>query len=154
MQFKQHSKFTAHPLLAEKHHQLLLHYAESIPTREMYTTIAKIEDVEHEELNGVTGVIAPAGGARPRRDDPPGHHHAEVHVTEASRRPPRGSYRKTPPKWHNKPATGNPHRPKHFPTKHEHARPTSENCHKCRRKNHFAKDCRASQYIKNMFREL
>ena len=37
---------------------------------------------------------------------------------------------------------------------HEQARPTSENCHKYRRKWHFVKDCRASHDFIDMFREL
>ena len=153
MRFKKHSQLMAHLLLAEKHHQLLLRNAESRPAREVHTTIA-IEDAEPKEPNGASGATAPVAGAGPQRDNPPVQHHAEVHVTEASRRPPRGSFRKIPPKWQNKPATGNPHKPRHFPPKHDHVRPTSDNCHKCGRKCHFAKDCRTSQYIVDMFREL
>ena len=144
----------AHLLLAEKHHQLFLYNAESQPAREVHTTIVKIEDAELEEPKGVTGATAPMAGAGPRWDYPSAQHHAEVHVAEASCRPPRCSFRKTPPKWYNKPTTGNPHRPTHFPPKYEQARPTSGNCHKYGRKGHFAKDCRASQYIIDMFREL
>ena len=150
MKFKKHSKLMSHLLLAEKHHQILLRNAKSRTAREVHTTIAKIEDVEPEEVNGTTGAFAPmpgmgrgagatcgsrAGpGAGPRRDNLPVHHHTKVHTTEASRRPPRGFFRKTLPQWYNKPAIGNPHIPRYFPPKQEQARTILGNCHKCGRK--------------------
>ena len=156
MKFKKHSKLMAYLLLAEKHHQLLLHNAETRPAREIHTTIAELEE-EREQPTGGHGAPAPkagggaepglgvGAGAGPRRDEHLDQHHAEIHVAEASRRPPRGSFRKTPTQWHNKPATGNPHRPRYFPPKHEQARPNAGNCHKCGRKGHFAKDCRPGE---------
>lgn len=32
-------------------------------------------------------------------------------------------------------------------------RPITDNCHKCGKKGHFAKDCRASQYLVEMYQE-
>ena len=61
----------SHLLLAEKHQQLLLNNTESQPAREVHTTTTQ-----------------PAATAEIK---------VEAHAAEASRRPPRGSYRKSQP---------------------------------------------------------
>ena len=68
MKFKKHANLMSHLLLAEKHQQLLLRNAESCPAREVHTTTTAV----------------PAVGV-------------EIYAAEASRRPPKGSYRKTYP---------------------------------------------------------
>jgi hypothetical protein len=71
MKFKKHSTLMAQLLLAEKHQQLLLKNAEARPAREVHNTSTQ-----------------PAANLDVK---------VEAHAAEASRRPPRGSYRKTHP---------------------------------------------------------
>lgn len=99
----------------------------------------------------------------------------EAHAEEASRRPPRGSYQKSHPSHQAKEtrAYGKSDAHKGYHKRDEHARrepprPQANqfkprnpkprqfhgNCHKCGRKGHFAKYCRAPPYIVNMYKEL
>ena len=71
MNFTKHSTLMSHLLLAEKHEQLLLKNAESRPVREVHTTTTQPVVATETKV--------------------------EAHAAEASRRPPRGSYRKTHP---------------------------------------------------------
>ena len=136
----------SHLRLAEKHQQLLLNNAESRPAREVHTTDAAVL---------VVGM--------------------ETYAAEASRGPSRGSYRKSYPSQmaREKGAYGKsdvhkgyhkrddntrrePPRPRsnQFKPRNFQPRQFQGNCHKCGRKGHFAKDCRAPSYITNMYREL
>ena len=63
----------SHLLLAEKHEQLLLKNVESQPAREDHTTTTKLAAAAATEIK------------------------VKAHAAEASRRPSRGSYRKTHP---------------------------------------------------------
>jgi hypothetical protein len=147
MKFKKHSTLMSHLLLAEKHQQLLLQNAESRPAREVHTTTTQ-----------------PAAQMDVK---------VEAHVAEASRRPPRGSFRKSYPSrparetraygrsdaprgqsnQHNGREPPRP-KPNQFKPRPHQSRPFQGNCHKCGRKGHFAKDCRAPPYITSMYREL
>ena len=75
----------------------------------------------------------------------------EVYATEALRRPPRG-YTKRP---HDKPKRyvpqGMPHKPKPH---HSSSKTEKGNCHKCGRKDHYAKECRASAYVIELYKEV
>lgn len=140
MKFTTHATLMSHLLLAEKHQQLLLKNAESRPAREVHSTVA-------------------AGPARQAAA-------VEAHAAEASRRPPRGSYRKSQPSHMAREMRAygkrdvhvrrdqprprpNPYKPRTYPPKQ-----IQGNCHKCGRKGHFAKECRASPYTVNMYKEL
>ena len=146
IKFKKHSNLMSHLLLAEKHQQLLLRNAESRPAREVHTTAAPVHP---------TTMV-------------------EAHAAEASRRPPKGSYRKSYPshparemraygksdvhKGYNKRdehIRREPPRPRtnQFKPRTFTPRPFQGNCHKYGRKGHFAKDCRVPSYI-NMYMEL
>lgn len=152
MKFKKHANLMSHLLLGKKHHHLLLRNAESRPAREIYNTIAEVAQAYYGEH--VRPVVA-VGGAGPwRPDQQAAHHHAEVHVAEASRRPPRGSLRKPQLKWHRHPATKNPHKPRTFQPRPSQPKSVKGNCYKCGRKGHFVKDCRVPPYLVNMYREL
>lgn len=108
-----------------------------------------------DDISGPVGAIVDVGEVRPRRHDQyADHHHAEVHVAEASRRPPRGFLRKPQLKCHRNYATGNSHKSKTFQPRHDQHKPVSENCHKCGPKGHFAKDCKTSRYLVDMYRKL
>ena len=152
MKFKKHATLMAHLLMAEKNQQLLLRNAESRPVREVHTT-----------------TMHPAAAA-PAPDTA-----VEAHVAQASRRPPRGSHRKPYPSHPAREtrAYGKSDVHKGYQRRDENIRrepprsrenqykprpfqsPQSQgNCHKCGRKGHFAKDCRAPPYIVNMYREL
>jgi hypothetical protein len=152
MTYTKYAKLMSHLLLAEKQHQILLRNAESRPAREVHNTIAKIEAAEPAEPNKPTG--APAGGGGSRRDNRHEDHHAEIHIAEASRRPPRGSLRKPNPKWHRNPATGYQNKPRNYQPRFDQRKHVQGNCHKCGKKGHFAKDCRASQYLVELYREV
>ena len=101
MKFEKLSELMSYLLFAEKHHQILLHNAELRPAREVHNTI---EEATPEELNRPAEAIVPTEGVGPRRHNQPADHHAEVHVAETSKRPSRGSLRKSKLKWHTNPA--------------------------------------------------
>ena len=151
-----HTALMSHNLLAEKHQQLLLKNAESRPARKVHSI--------------VVDQVVPAG--------PVGHADTalEAHATEAFRRLPKGSYRKSQPlhmaremraygksnvhKGYNKRDVqgrkdqprprSNPYKPRNFQPRQSHV-----NCHRCGRKGHFAKNCRFTiLYIFNIYREL
>ena len=154
MKYKNYSILMSHLLLAEKQHQILLRNAESRPAREIHNTIAMIEDAEPKESTKQTGAITLTGGDGPRRWDHADDHHAEVNVAEASRRPPRGSLRKPNSSWHRLPATWNQNKTNNYPPRNDQHKHVYDNCHKCGKKCHFAKKCKASQYLIDMYREL
>ena len=80
-------------LLAEKHHQLLMWNAESRLAREVRNTVAFVAHVNFGRLvrpNGAIGLWGPDQFVVTS-------YHAEVHVAEASRRPPQGSLHKPNP---------------------------------------------------------
>jgi hypothetical protein len=169
MRFKKHYTLMSHLLLAEKHHQLLLWNAESRPARDIHTTTAA-------RPIGLAGyVVVAAGPARLRTTIPTGHlgpakyavgHAAglgyagpvpKIHAAEASRRPPRGYFRKPPPKLpryiRNQPI-GNQQKPQTFHPRPFQPQQNRGTCHKCGRPCHFARECRTPPYIVNMYREL
>lgn len=119
----------SHLLITENHQQLLLKDAEFKPAREVHVIV-------------VAGLVGPAYAAA--EGDA-----IEVHATEASKRSRRGSLCKSPPKSSKYVARGMPHKPKSYPPKH-----SKGNYHKCERKNHFARECRAPPYLVNTYREL
>ena len=151
MLFKKHSTLMSHLLLTEKHELLLLNNVESRPAQEVHTTTA-----HHPNAVVVDTMV-------------------EVHVAETSRRPPKGSYRKTHPShqaremraygksdvhkgYHKRDenTSREPHRPRvnQFKPRNHQTHQFQGNCHKCGRKGHFAKDCRAPPCIVNMYKEL
>jgi hypothetical protein len=129
MNFKKHSQLMSHLLLAEKHQQLLLKNAEIRPIKEVHSTVHV-----PREFHATTATPT-----------------SEVYAAEASRRPPRG-YTKHP---HGKPQRyvprGTPHKPK---PPHSSSKPAKGNCHKCGRKGHYAKECRASAYVIELYKEV
>jgi hypothetical protein len=149
MKVKKHSTLMSHLLLAEKHQQLLLTNAESRHAREVHTTTTQPTAAMEVKV--------------------------EAHVVVASRRPPKGSYRKSYPSHparetraygksdahrgnykREEPTKREPPRPRvnQFKPRNYQPRQFQGNCHKCGRKGHFAKDCRAPPYIVSMYREL
>ena len=169
MKFKKHANLMSHLWLAEKHHQLLLRNADSKPTREIHNIAAV--PAYGDSYFGPAGVHAghttfrgPAAGNAGRRGpaadnqyrDPAGlaDRQPEFHAAQDSRRPPRGSFRRPPPKPQSRPVIrGNQNKPK-FPPRSYPAKPIKGNCHKCGRQGHFAKDCRAPPYLVNMYKKL
>lgn len=133
MKFKKHSSLMSHLLLAEKHQQFLLKNVESRPARKIHNIVTSI---------GLVGSTRFAAAIAE-------HAIAEVQVAEASCRPPRGSFRKSQhksPKYvtrmmHHKYIIFQPNQFK-------------GSCHKCGRKGHFTRECRAPPYIVNMYRKL
>ena len=75
----------------------------------------------------------------------------EVFAAEASRRPPRGHTRRPhgKPKRYVPRGTPNKSKPHHSSSK-----PEKGNCHKCGRKGHYAKECRASAYVIELYKEV
>ena len=100
MKFKRHANLMAHLLLAEKHHQLLLRNAESRPTREVHNTVTyglRDTDVAAGAIAAISAIVAQGSGQRGHSHpaaDPGQLNEIETHAAEASRRPPKGSYRK------------------------------------------------------------
>ena len=116
----------SHLLLAEKHQQLFQKNAESRPAREVHAT----EPIMRE---------AQATSAT----------QTEAHATQAPKRPPKGFTKKFTPKHTRYMARGTPQKPKPFNSKH-----IKGNGHKCGRKGHYAKECRASAYVVELYKEL
>jgi hypothetical protein len=116
----------SHHLLAEKHQQLLLKNAESRPAREAHATEPIMREV-HATSTSQT----------------------EAHATQAPKRPPKGFTKRFTPKPPRYVARGTPQKPKP-----SHSKPVKGNCHKCGRKGHYAKECRASAYVVELYREL
>ena len=81
-------------------------------------------------------------------------HVAEAHAVEASRRPSKGSFQKPNPKWHKRQTSGENDRPRTYPHRRDNNKLTTGNCPKCRKKGHYTKDCRAFQYLVNMYQKL
>ena len=144
-------------LLAKKHQQLLLKNAESRPAREVRSTTTVVNSVPAGPVESAQLAVA------------------EVHTAQASRRPPKGSYRKSQPshmaremraygksdvhKGYGKKdvqARRDQSRPRPNPykSKNDRSQQFQGNCHKCGRKGHFAKDCRTPPYMVNMYQEL
>ena len=73
----------------------------------------------------------------------------KAHATQAPKRPPKGFTKKFTPKPLRYVARGTTHKPKPL-----HSKPVKGNCHKCGRKGHYAKECRASAYVIELYREL
>ena len=151
MKFKKHANLMAYLLMAEKNQQLLLRNAEPRPVREVHTTTTQ------------PVVVAPVPEMV-----------VEAHVAQASRRPPRGSHRKPYPSHHARESRDYGKRDVHkgynkrdentrreppryrenqYKPRQSQPRQPQGTCHKCRRKEHFAKECRASPYVVNMYRE-
>lgn len=74
---------------------------------------------------------------------------SKVHVTEASHRPSRGSFRKPPFRPSRYLVWEIPHKPQPFFPK-----SVKDTCHKCGRNDHFARECRATSYVVEMYKEL
>jgi hypothetical protein len=161
MKFKRHANLMSQLLLAEKHHQLLIRNAESRPVREVHNTISYGLRDSVAPTGAFTAPLPAAAQGPDKQGRPPtaadlGHRHEiEAHAAEASRRPPRGSYRKPPFKSSKPFQRGNQFKPKpQFRPGHQAHGPVQGNCYNCGQKGHFAKNCRAPSYITNMYREL
>jgi hypothetical protein len=73
----------------------------------------------------------------------------EAHATQAPKRPSKGFTKKYTPKSTRYVARGTPQK-----SKPSHSKPIKGNCHKCGRKGHYAKECRASTYVVELYRKL
>ena len=139
MKFEKYASLISELLEAEKLHQQILRNAESRPALTIHNIAAA-----HDAFGGTFGAIVPAGGAGPVPNlFAAVGHYAEAHVDEASRQPPRGSYRKFQPKPQRQMARGDQYKPRPFQPRPTQPKPAKGNCHKCGRKGHFAKECRA-----------
>ena len=117
----------SHLLLAEKHQQLLLKNAESRPIREVHSIQVP------REFHATSAINL-----------------SKAHVAKASRRPSRGYTKRPTSKPQRYVARGTSHKPKPpSPSK-----SIKGNCHKCGRKGHYAKECRASSYVVELYREI
>ena len=126
MNFRTHSQLMSHLLLVEKHQQLLLRNAESRPAREVHATEPIMREVHATSAT-----------------------QTEAHATQAPKRPPKGFTKKFTSKPTRYVARGTPQKPKPFNSK-----PVKGNCHKCGCKGHYAKECRASAYVVELYKEL
>ena len=73
----------------------------------------------------------------------------EAHATEAPRRPPKGFTKRFASKPKRYVPRSTSQQPKHLSSK-----PSKGNCHKCGRKGHYAKECRASAYVIELYKEV
>ena len=109
--------------------------------------------VDLRGLAGAAGWRAHAADTGSKDFADPASHHAEAYAAEASRRPPRGSFRRPQPKPQRGIQKRTQTRPR-FPPRPFINKPAKGNCHKCGRKGHFVKECRAPPYLVNMYKEL
>lgn len=132
MKFKKHSSLMSHFLLVEKYHQLLIRNVESHPAKEIHTIVAA-----HTEFGGPIGLVLHVEAVKlggPAYFATVGNHPvAEVHVTEASRKPSIGYFCKCQPKPHRHMARRNPHKPRAFEPRTFQTKQIKGNCHKCGR---------------------
>lgn len=98
MKIKKYAKLMQQLLLAETQYHILLRNNEIRPLREIHNTISKIEEIESDEHAKPTTTPTPKGGVGVPKLEPKVEHHVEAHAAEASRRPPRDSFRKPNPK--------------------------------------------------------
>jgi hypothetical protein len=157
MKFKKHANLMSQLLLAEKHHQLLLRNAESRPAREIHNTTALLGGPVGASAGATVPTLGPGSGHRGRDYSTPGAGQpteVEAHAAKASRRPPKGSYRKPFFKSNRPFQRGNQFKPKQFQPRMQQNKAVKGNCHKCGRKGHFAKECRAPPYLVSMYKEL
>ena len=75
----------------------------------------------------------------------------EVNLSEAPKRLPRGFKRRPPPRHPR--FKSKDHKPRYDP-KHKTHNKSSSSYHKCGRKGHFVRECRASAYTTELYREL
>lgn len=116
----------SHLLLVEKHQQLLLKNVESRPAREVHATIP-----DTREFHATSSTLS------------------EAHEAKALRRPPKGFTKRSTLRSARYVAQGTPQKPKSSVQ-----RLVKGNCHKCGRKGHYAKECRASAYVVELYKEL
>ena len=119
-------------ILAEKHHHILLKNAEARPAREIHTIIS------------VGPSTKPLAGSSFRP--------SAVHLSEAPRRLPRRFKRRPPPRQFKFKSKNQKSR--YVPRNHKPSKQSSCSCHKYGRMGHYARDCWASTYIVEMYKEL
>jgi hypothetical protein len=132
MRFAKHSELMSHLLLAEKHQHILLKNAEARPPREIHTMISA---GPHGKPQAGFSTGSPA-----------------IHLSNAPRQSPRRFKQRPLPK-HFK-FRPKDQKPRYVPKNHKHHKQSSSTCHKCGRQGHYARDCRASPYIVEMYKEL
>lgn len=138
MKFTQHSKLMSYLFLAEKQQQMLLKNAEARPAKEVHTMNMK----EVRQSNSVS-----------TSQNKTGEQKQETHASEAPRR-------KFKTSWHPKRKWNPSNIKQRYNPKSEKPESSTQSsikkgsCHKCGRTGHYIKECRASQYIVDMYKEL
>ena len=140
MKFTKHAELMSYLLLAEKQQQLLLKNAEARPAKEIHNA----EVMKHAKATSK----APPSTAR--------NLDREAHSSDAPRRKPRGNW-KSKHEWNRNSKIqryANRNKGNRTTQTHQSDTPEKGSCHKCGRKGHYIKECRASQYIADMYKEL
>ena len=140
MKFTTHSELMSYLLLAEKQQQLLLKNAESRPAKEIHNS----------EVQNPLKTTSSAPTPHPK----PGNPSRESHISDAPRRKPKGN-------WKPKHTWNRSSKPQRYANQTRTDRSSQSlrktekgTCHKCGRKGHYAKECRASSYVIAMYKEL
>ena len=139
MKFTKHSELMSYLLLAEKQQQLLLKNAESRPAKEIHNN--KVHNPR------MTTSLAPTSHLKP--DNPS----RESHISDVPRRKPKG-YWKPKHTWHRSSKSSRYATQPMAGRSSQSSTKTERVCHKCGRTGHYAKACRASSYVLEMYKEL
>ena len=134
MKFKKHSELMSYLLLAEKQQQLLLKNAESRPAKEVHTS----------EVMNHTRISSSAPSASQKQPN----HSRGSHTPDAPKRRQKGDW-KPRNDWKSK----NQRYTKPKPSQ-SNGKTVKSTCHKCGRVGHYARECHASQYVIEMYKEL
>ena len=139
MKFATYAELMRYLQVGEQQQQLLLQNAERRPTKEIHTTEMQRTKLPPKHAPATT----PSSASKPNES-------RESHVSEAPRRKPRGEW-KPRHQWNK---SKNQRYANKTQSTQSPSKTTKGTCHKCGRQGHFAKECRASPYITDMYKDL
>ena len=171
MKFTKHAELMSYLLLAEKQQQILLKNAESRPAREVHATEAPVLPppapdttpaiITPEVHNTEAAKRHPRGGRGGGRGRGRGHDHYSRGRTRQRHEPYDRSHHdhREPTRYHQDHRNSHDRndRTSHFQHQSTHSPelgPSRGACFKCGRHGHYARECRAPQYVWDMYQEL
>ena len=145
MKFTKYSDLMRYLQIGEQQQQILLQTAEKRPAKEIHNSEVKSQG------NSAATPTSGSKASKSRND-------RETHNSEAPRRTPKGNAVKPRNQW-NKPnnrnsKSGGNKQGQSSQSNQSPPRQVKGNCHKCGRPGHYARECRSSEYLQTLYKEL